>query len=270
MVFSGLAIIGGKDQGVRGDDLRSEAIRILLSKISDEYHTGVATNRLLPKNEGKVLMGHLSDGLSQSPNAPQTLAAVDIGSNAIRLAVAQVLPEGEIEMLEHLQRGIRLGHETFRRGRLSVEVFRSAVNILRDFRRVLSCTGCGTSTRRGHQARSARQPMLMPFLGSCLDGHGFRCPDYQHGGRKPAYRFGCLSQSGGILLSGRSSGFWWWKLGAEYPVNFARRSLCPQLSQRPIGFHPNAGTPGDLRRTIEPGRRAAAALYCQGGLGAGR
>jgi exopolyphosphatase/guanosine-5'-triphosphate,3'-diphosphate pyrophosphatase len=71
---------------------------------------------------------------AQSPN---TLAAVDIGSNAIRLAVAQVLPSGEVEMLEHLQRGVRLGHDTFRRGKLSPESLRSAVNILRDFRRVL-------------------------------------------------------------------------------------------------------------------------------------
>ena len=73
-----------------------------------------------------------------NPNqSPQTLAAIDIGSNAIRLAVAQVLPGGEVEMLEHLQRAVRLGHDTFRRGKLSPESLRSAVNILRDFRRVL-------------------------------------------------------------------------------------------------------------------------------------
>ncbi len=75
--------------------------------------------------------------LSTAPRSSHVLGAIDIGSNAIRLAVAQILPDGQIELLEHLQRPVRLGHDTFRRSRLSLESLRSAVNILRDYRRVL-------------------------------------------------------------------------------------------------------------------------------------
>jgi len=65
------------------------------------------------------------------------VAAVDIGSNSIRMTIAQVLPEGRIEVLERLQRAVRLGQDTFRRGRLGAQSMRAAVSILRDYRQKL-------------------------------------------------------------------------------------------------------------------------------------
>ncbi len=65
------------------------------------------------------------------------VAAVDIGSNSIRMMIAQVLPEGRIEVLERLQRAVRLGQDTFRRGRLGAQSMRAAVAILRDYRQKL-------------------------------------------------------------------------------------------------------------------------------------
>lgn len=67
----------------------------------------------------------------------QTVAGVDIGSNAIRMVVAEILADGNIEVLEKLQKGIHLGQDTFRRGRLGGETMRAAVAILRDYRRIL-------------------------------------------------------------------------------------------------------------------------------------
>jgi len=67
----------------------------------------------------------------------QIVAGVDIGSNAIRMVVAEVLADGNIEALEKLQKGIRLGQDTFRRGRLGGETMRAAVAILKDYRRIL-------------------------------------------------------------------------------------------------------------------------------------
>lgn len=67
----------------------------------------------------------------------QTIAAIDVGSNAIRMAVAEVLPDGLVEVLEQLQQGIRLGQDTFRRGRLGGQTLRAAVGILREYRRIL-------------------------------------------------------------------------------------------------------------------------------------
>ena len=76
---------------------------------------------------------------SVEPAASQAkaVAAIDIGANGIRMVIAQVFPDGRFEQLEQLQRAVRLGQDTFRRGRLSAESLRAAVAILRDYRKML-------------------------------------------------------------------------------------------------------------------------------------
>jgi exopolyphosphatase/guanosine-5'-triphosphate,3'-diphosphate pyrophosphatase len=71
------------------------------------------------------------------PTAAQVVAAIDIGSNSIRMALAEVFGDGRIEVLERLQRAARLGQDTFRRGRLGGESMRAALNVLRDYRQVV-------------------------------------------------------------------------------------------------------------------------------------
>ncbi|MHC4985111.1 MAG: Ppx/GppA phosphatase family protein, partial [Planctomycetota bacterium] len=72
-------------------------------------------------------------------NDPESgvIAAIDIGANAIRMAVAQVLSDGRVEILEELRRGVRLGQSTFAAGRVEEEAMRAAVAILRDYQRHL-------------------------------------------------------------------------------------------------------------------------------------
>ena len=53
------------------------------------------------------------------------------------MVIAEVLPDGQIEVLERLQRAVRLGQDTFRRGRLGGQRMRAAMAILRDFRQRL-------------------------------------------------------------------------------------------------------------------------------------
>jgi len=67
----------------------------------------------------------------------KTVAAIDVGANALRMVVAEVFSDGRIEPLEQLQRAVRLGQDTFRRGRLGGESMRAAVQVLRDYRQVL-------------------------------------------------------------------------------------------------------------------------------------
>jgi exopolyphosphatase/guanosine-5'-triphosphate,3'-diphosphate pyrophosphatase len=76
-----------------------------------------------------------------APGVPEVLAVIDIGSNAIRMVMAQLLPDGKLEVLERLQRAIRLGQDTFRTGQLRAETMRSAISILRDYRRLLNTYG---------------------------------------------------------------------------------------------------------------------------------
>jgi exopolyphosphatase/guanosine-5'-triphosphate,3'-diphosphate pyrophosphatase len=67
----------------------------------------------------------------------KTVAAIDVGANALRMVIAEVFSDGRIEVLEQLQRAVRLGQDTFRRGRLGGESMRAAVGVLRDYRQLL-------------------------------------------------------------------------------------------------------------------------------------
>jgi exopolyphosphatase/guanosine-5'-triphosphate,3'-diphosphate pyrophosphatase len=70
-------------------------------------------------------------------SAVKMLAAIDIGSNSIRMVIAQVLPDGRIEVVERLHRAVHLGQDTFRTGGIKAPTIRAAVLILRDFQNVL-------------------------------------------------------------------------------------------------------------------------------------
>jgi exopolyphosphatase / guanosine-5'-triphosphate,3'-diphosphate pyrophosphatase len=77
--------------------------------------------------------------IEQKPSAiaAKNVAAIDVGANSVRMVIAEVFSDGRIEVLERLQRAVRLGQDTFRRGRLGGESMRSAFLILRDYRQLL-------------------------------------------------------------------------------------------------------------------------------------
>jgi exopolyphosphatase/guanosine-5'-triphosphate,3'-diphosphate pyrophosphatase len=78
-----------------------------------------------------------SESTPEREPAAKTVAAIDVGSNALRMVIAEVLPDGRIEIVERLQRAVRLGQDTFRRGRLGGQVMRAAVSVLRDYKQML-------------------------------------------------------------------------------------------------------------------------------------
>jgi exopolyphosphatase / guanosine-5'-triphosphate,3'-diphosphate pyrophosphatase len=71
------------------------------------------------------------------PKAAKTVAAIDVGANAVRMVIAEVLADGRIEVIERVQRAVRLGQDAFRRGRLGAASMRVALAILRDFHELL-------------------------------------------------------------------------------------------------------------------------------------
>ncbi|MFB3893097.1 MAG: HD domain-containing protein [Phycisphaerae bacterium] len=71
----------------------------------------------------------------------EPVAVIDIGSNAVRMVVAQVLPNGRIEHLDETRRAVRLGQDTFLSGRLGQKTMNAAIAILRDFRRIMDTYG---------------------------------------------------------------------------------------------------------------------------------
>jgi exopolyphosphatase / guanosine-5'-triphosphate,3'-diphosphate pyrophosphatase len=66
-------------------------------------------------------------------SSERIVAAVDVGTNAIRMVIADVSPDGDIHVLEQFQRAARLGQDTFRQGRLGSQSMRAAVAILREY-----------------------------------------------------------------------------------------------------------------------------------------
>ena len=73
---------------------------------------------------------------TSTPGA-KTMAAIDLGANSLRMVIAEAMPDAKIEVLERLQRAVRLGQDTFRRGRLGSQSMQAAVAILRDYRHLL-------------------------------------------------------------------------------------------------------------------------------------
>jgi exopolyphosphatase/guanosine-5'-triphosphate,3'-diphosphate pyrophosphatase len=62
------------------------------------------------------------------------MSVIDIGSSGVRMLLAELRPEGEVRVLEELERPLALGRESFRTGTLSAASIQKAVNILRQFR----------------------------------------------------------------------------------------------------------------------------------------
>src|SRR5512136_678043 len=69
------------------------------------------------------------------------MAAIDIGSSAIRMDIAEVHPDGTIRILDSLKKGVQLGREVFTEGHLSEETIRAACEALRDFKKVMDTYG---------------------------------------------------------------------------------------------------------------------------------
>jgi len=70
-------------------------------------------------------------------DSAKPVGVIDIGSNSLRMVVAQVFPDGRTEVLERALRPVRLGHSTFVTGRLSQDAMNAAITILRDYRQIL-------------------------------------------------------------------------------------------------------------------------------------
>ena len=63
-------------------------------------------------------------------------AAIDIGSNAMRLLVAEVMPSGKLRPLVRRRESIRLGRDVFKGGKISQQLLTRSVRVLKDFKAV--------------------------------------------------------------------------------------------------------------------------------------
>lgn len=71
----------------------------------------------------------------------QTIAAIDVGSNAIRLLIGKVDEKGQAEALESIRIPVRLGKDTFQSGTISEASIQEAVNAFLSFQKVIHDNG---------------------------------------------------------------------------------------------------------------------------------
>lgn len=69
------------------------------------------------------------------------MAAIDIGSSAIRMSIAEVRADGALHVLDSLKKGVQLGKDAFTKGFLSEESMRAACTVLQDFKKVMDSYG---------------------------------------------------------------------------------------------------------------------------------
>ena len=72
------------------------------------------------------------------------LAAIDIGSNSIKLAVVDAAASDSFAVLAREKDVVRLGHETLRNGHLSAEAIERAANCIKRFRSIAEARGAET------------------------------------------------------------------------------------------------------------------------------
>ena len=112
-----------------------------------------------------------------------TLAAVDIGSNSVRLKISRLSGRRLVEIHEDRQ-VTRLGDSVFRNGFLSPEAIDDTVKALRRFHRAVQQEGADTvrvvATSAVRDARNSR-----PFWSGCArprDGKSKSSPDWKRRG----------------------------------------------------------------------------------------
>jgi len=71
----------------------------------------------------------------------ERIAAVDVGSNAMRFTAVEVRPGRDLKRLSYARAPVRLGTDAFRTGRLTAEKLEAAVYAMVDFRRRLDRLG---------------------------------------------------------------------------------------------------------------------------------
>ncbi|MBI5943123.1 MAG: Ppx/GppA family phosphatase [Chloroflexi bacterium] len=67
----------------------------------------------------------------------QTIAAIDVGSNAMRIMLGRIVYDGKIEVVENLRLPVRLGQDAFTSGIVREETAQQAVDAFTRFRKIM-------------------------------------------------------------------------------------------------------------------------------------
>jgi exopolyphosphatase/guanosine-5'-triphosphate,3'-diphosphate pyrophosphatase len=74
---------------------------------------------------------------AEPTGAMRTVAVIDIGTAAVRLAIAEISPGGKVRTLESLSQAVNLGRDSFTRGAITRGSTEDCVQVLRTYRKIL-------------------------------------------------------------------------------------------------------------------------------------
>src|SRR2546422_1894656 len=78
----------------------------------------------------------MTDGTRLARVSSVRLAAIDVGSNSVHMVVADVSPDGRIEVVDRVKEMVRLGRHAFISGRLEPDAMELAIQAVRTFSRL--------------------------------------------------------------------------------------------------------------------------------------
>ncbi|TWU57543.1 Ppx/GppA phosphatase family protein [Rubripirellula reticaptiva] len=78
--------------------------------------------------------------------SPRPVAVIDIGATSIRMAIAEIHPNGEVRTLDTLVQSVELGREAFDTRRLSRRSIEKSASVMRRYKRVLREYGITSPT----------------------------------------------------------------------------------------------------------------------------
>lgn len=67
-------------------------------------------------------------------SSPRVVAVIDIGATSVRMAIYQVIGDGELEKLESLSQAVSLGKDSFIKGKIESETIEECVRVLKIYR----------------------------------------------------------------------------------------------------------------------------------------
>lgn len=120
-----------------GQDVQTD-----LSRLSDTWHAfvGASTTRRYTRRRARPAEGNghesPSDGPSSAPHQHWRVAAVDVGTNSIRLVVAESDPATKFRVIEDVRETTRLGAGLYQTGRISTAAMEQSLTVLERMRAI--------------------------------------------------------------------------------------------------------------------------------------
>lgn len=80
----------------------------------------------------------VNPSVRSSSGKVRTVAVIDVGSTSVRMAIAEIDPEGEVRLLESLSQAVTLGKDTFTKGEIARSTMEDCAKALKAYRRKLN------------------------------------------------------------------------------------------------------------------------------------